>query len=657
MDYTTELVTLSFMAQSHWRQHNDQQNSPRKPEVIKSETYQHYIPHDVYSETITLKPEGIKSETYQHYIPHDDYRPFDEYNGNVTVTNINKRELNENVNSNFSIMSLEIPDNLENSTVLIDKGDNSSLYKDLIHKTEILSANIKELTRHTTNLPTYNSGIIQEIDTKLTLLNNLNKTMIPIISDSSVNINASLPTSSSDYELDNQYDSYYDYYSGNFSCFSENVTCEHDYYRHTFGVGTILCLAYIVVFSLGLVGNCFVIAVVFRTPRMRTVTNYFIANLAFADVLVIAFCLPATLLSNIYNPWVLGWVMCKSVAYVQHVSVSASVNSLVAVSLDRFLAIWFPLKSQITKRRARAIIILIWIMAIVSAMPNVIYFEIVIYHNSDIELCMEEWPNKESEKLYFLISHLFLCYLLPLVLICICYVMIWIKVTTRSVPGETRDAAIMEMQQRSKIKVVKMLVVVVIIFMLSWLPLYVIFTRIKLGEHLGGTLNEFQQQLLGIVTPIAQWLGASNSCINPILYAFFNKKYRNGFIAIVKSRSCCATLRFDSYSQSTMRRSSYYPSYRSTIRPERGQCDGFASRKGGVYTVSNRENNSRFNNSRGHRVLNGLAPALSLADPFTQVDPLQPLSPITSIEIIEVMDQDLHEHRDRPNGKQDSIDS
>nr|XP_053654507.1 neuropeptide F receptor-like [Cherax quadricarinatus] len=71
-------------------------------------------------------------------------------------------------------------------------------------------------------------------------------------------------------------------------------------YRHSFNTGALLCISYVIVFILGLVGNCFVIAVVFRTPRMRTPTNYFIVNLAFADVLVIVFCLPATLLSNIF---------------------------------------------------------------------------------------------------------------------------------------------------------------------------------------------------------------------------------------------------------------------------------------------------------------------------------------------------------------------
>lgn len=85
-----------------------------------------------------------------------------------------------------------------------------------------------------------------------------------------------------------------------------------------------------------------------------------------------------------------------------------------------------------------------------------------------------------------------------------------------------------------------MLVVVVIIFMLSWLPLYAIFIRIKLGNE---QMEPWEGVLLAYATPVAQWLGASNSCINPVLYAYFNQKYRRGFRAIIKSGSCCGTIR------------------------------------------------------------------------------------------------------------------
>ncbi|KAE8737441.1 SIFamide Receptor 1, partial [Frankliniella occidentalis] len=71
-------------------------------------------------------------------------------------------------------------------------------------------------------------------------------------------------------------------------------------YRYSFTTALVYFIAYLLVFAIGLVGNCFVIAVVFRSPRMRTVTNYFIVNLAVADILVIVFCLPATLMSSIF---------------------------------------------------------------------------------------------------------------------------------------------------------------------------------------------------------------------------------------------------------------------------------------------------------------------------------------------------------------------
>jgi len=50
-------------------------------------------------------------------------------------------------------------------------------------------------------------------------------------------------------------------------------------YRHSLAMSMVYCVAYIVVFLVGLIGNSFVIAVVLRAPRMRTVTNYFIVNL------------------------------------------------------------------------------------------------------------------------------------------------------------------------------------------------------------------------------------------------------------------------------------------------------------------------------------------------------------------------------------------
>lgn len=152
----------------------------------------------------------------------------------------------------------------------------------------------------------------------------------------------------------------------------------------------------------------------------------------------------------------------------------------------RFIAIWWPLR-QLSKSRARFMILCIWIIAFGTTIPWALYFDLVPAAEAfpsapDMYLCQEVWPPGTSGNLYFLLAHLLACYVLPMVLITLCYVLIWIKVSTRSIPGDTKDAQMDRMQQKSKVKVIKMLVAVVILFVLSWLPLYVIFARIKFGK-------------------------------------------------------------------------------------------------------------------------------------------------------------------------------
>lgn len=161
-----------------------------------------------------------------------------------------------------------------------------------------------------------------------------------------------------------------------------------------------------------------------------------------------------------------------------------------------------------------------------------------------LQTCLESWPTPYSGNIYFVVANLVMCYLFPLCLISVCYVLIWRRVCYRQLPGEPQASREL-MIHRSKVKVIKMLLVVIVLFACSWLPLYVIFTRIKLGGPLNTGLEE---SLIHALLPVAQWLGASNSCINPILYAYFNRKFRAGFRAILSSRSCCAPIRYDSYS-------------------------------------------------------------------------------------------------------------
>ncbi|KAI5712006.1 hypothetical protein M8J75_004946 [Diaphorina citri] len=196
----------------------------------------------------------------------------------------------------------------------------------------------------------------------------------------------------------------------------------------------------------------------------------------------------------------------------------------------RFLAIWWPLKT-LTTRRARVFMFLIWVFALSVTIPWAMYFEMipVFQDQPGTMVCAEVWPDPKQGNLFFLIANVLMCYILPTILITLCYLLIWVKVSKRDIPTDTKDAQMERIQQKSKVKVIKMLIIVVIIFVVSWAPLYFIFTVVKFFN-----VTPSQEEALHFFAPIAQWLGSSNSCINPILYAFFNKKFRRGFIAILK---------------------------------------------------------------------------------------------------------------------------
>lgn len=83
------------------------------------------------------------------------------------------------------------------------------------------------------------------------------------------------------------------------------------------GVQWVFIVAHTVAFIVGLIGNALVCLAVYRNHSMRTVTNYFIVNLAVADFMVILFCLPPTLVWDVTSTWFFGNVLCKTVLYFQ----------------------------------------------------------------------------------------------------------------------------------------------------------------------------------------------------------------------------------------------------------------------------------------------------------------------------------------------------
>ena len=134
---------------------------------------------------------------------------------------------------------------------------------------------------------------------------------------------------------------------------------------------------YCTVFIIALIGNGLVCFVVQSSPRMKTVTNYFIMNLAIGDILMTMFCVPFSFVSMlVLRYWPFGVVMCKIVNYSQAVSVLVSAYTLLAISIDRYMAIMRPLRPRLGTTAAKMVVAAVWGGALSTAAPIFIVSQI-----------------------------------------------------------------------------------------------------------------------------------------------------------------------------------------------------------------------------------------------------------------------------------------
>uniref|UniRef100_UPI003AAB6DD5 neuropeptide FF receptor 1-like n=1 Tax=Centroberyx gerrardi TaxID=166262 RepID=UPI003AAB6DD5 len=333
------------------------------------------------------------------------------------------------------------------------------------------------------------------------------------------------------------------------------------YYQHSLHVAASYILAYLFIFLLCMVGNILVCLIVLGNRRMRTVINLFILNLAVSDLLVGIFCIPTTLVDNLITGWPFTSTVCKMSGFVQGMSVSASVFTLVAIAVERFRCIVYPLQPKLTLRVAKAAIVLIWVLAVVIMCPAAVALTVerVPYHymvyNDDLNLtyplytCYEDFTNPQMRKVYtaVLFAHI---YLVPLTVITLMYGCIGVKLYTSVVSNREPQLANATVQaparragrpmiSQKKIKVIKMLILVALLFMLSWLPLW---TLMMMTDYAG--LDGDQLDLLtSYIFPFAHWLAFSNSSINPIIYGYYNENFKRGFQVVCKSRPFCCLVR------------------------------------------------------------------------------------------------------------------
>ncbi|XP_011617975.2 tachykinin receptor 3-like isoform X1 [Takifugu rubripes] len=271
-------------------------------------------------------------------------------------------------------------------------------------------------------------------------------------------------------------------------------------------------VAYSTVLAVAVFGNLIVIWIILAHKRMRTVTNYFLLNLAFSDVSMAAF---NTLINFVYaahGEWYFGEVYCKFHNFFPVTAVFASIYSMTAIAIDRYVAIIHPLKPRLSAKATTGVIIGIWTLAVVLALPLCYFSTTRVLHRRTI--CYVAWPRMSDDPFMYHIIVTILVYVLPLLVMAITYTIVGLTLWGGGIPGDSADNY--HGQIRAKRKVVKMMIIVVVTFALCWLPYHVYFIVTGLNKQLS-RWKYIQQVYLSVL-----WLAMSSTMYNPIIYCCLN---------------------------------------------------------------------------------------------------------------------------------------
>ncbi|CAB1443252.1 unnamed protein product [Pleuronectes platessa] len=289
------------------------------------------------------------------------------------------------------------------------------------------------------------------------------------------------------------------------------------------GVQVVLILAYSTIIVFGVIGNSLVIYVVYKFKNLRTVTNFFIVNLAVADLLVNTLCLPFTLVNTLYGEWKFGHVLCFMLPCAQEMAVHVSTITLNIIALDRHRSIVYHTETKMSRDMCALVIVMTWTVSALLASPLAIFREystIYLWPNESIQVCMEEWPESSMNGTIYSISMLLGQYGLPLAINSVAYIRIWNKLKNHTACGGRNDR-----HQRRK-KTTKMLLTMVAVFAISWLP----FHAFQLAADIDS--NVLSMKDFKLLFTVFHIVAMCSTFVNPILYGWMNNTYRSAFSTV-----------------------------------------------------------------------------------------------------------------------------
>ncbi|XP_041643717.1 proteinase-activated receptor 1 [Cheilinus undulatus] len=280
---------------------------------------------------------------------------------------------------------------------------------------------------------------------------------------------------------------------------------------------------YTLVFIISVPLNLAAMVMFVRHIRPRKPAAIYMLNLACADLLF-GLLLPFKIAYHYNNnDWIYGSVMCRIVTAAFYCNMYCSVLLMTCISVDRFLAVVYPMDSLIWRspQTATAVCAAMWLLALGGVSPLLISSQTMHISNLGITTChdVQDVKKLQAYYLYFFPIYSSIFFFVPLIFTVVCYVRIIQALLAANVANRSK-----------KTRAVVMAVVVLAVFVICFTPTNIILMVHYIQLSHKSSDSSYQAYLLSMC------VGSLSCCLDPVLYYFGSSQCQRQVLALLRCR-------------------------------------------------------------------------------------------------------------------------
>ena len=327
----------------------------------------------------------------------------------------------------------------------------------------------------------------------------------------------------------------------------------------------ILMPFYFISLLVALIGNVLIIVVFYKYKPIRKSINYFVLNMAISDLFTALTIMPfiiartlsnGTFLEHIPSP--LPGVVCKLCFFLTDTSIVVSIITLLMISLDRLVAVVFPLQIKLISRKVRFICILMsWVVALSVHAPYLFFFT---FKGG----CIKSWNDETNNR--YIVATFTTFFLVPVCFLIIIYGAITVILKQRQRKRKKMSASKKSRVHSGNRRVIGLSMAILAAFVISIGPLFVLQCIVFMFHGKRPPEVEKNPAMSFIIGSL---LVHSWGAVNPCMCFAFSENFQTGIKYVFFGISRAGSLSFSASTKLTLARkrtrspSSYHFSMRA----------------------------------------------------------------------------------------------